>query len=280
MDTFLEFYARLQQLIEAAEPCVSATLADITGSAPQQPGARMLVTASGRDWGTIGGGKIEARVIAEAQLMLAERQSSRFFQWNLQTEIGMTCGGVVRILCEGFYPQAWTIAVFGAGHVSQALVPILLTLPCRIICCDTRGEWLEKLPVHPRLQTRLLPELAAQVETLPPGSFLVSLTMGHAYDRPILEAALKRQQVHSDAFAFLGVIGSPAKAGVLRRELRQNGISESTLASLRCPIGLPLGGNTPPEIAISIAAQLMQVRDQFNQNQKWQQPGYRAFTGE
>jgi xanthine dehydrogenase accessory factor len=262
MDKTLDFYQHLTRLIEAGEPCVSAILADITGSAPQQQGARVLITREGLYWGTIGGGKIEARVIAEGQAMLTEHCRYRFYAWNLQTEIGMTCGGVVRILFEGFFPERWTIAVFGAGHVAQALIPVLLTLACQVICCDPRPEWLAKLPEHPQLEKRLSPQPADQVPTLPTGTFLLSLTMGHAHDRPILEAALMRQQHEPGAFAFLGVIGSQAKAGVLKRELRQNGICAELLQQLYCPIGLPLGGHDPAEIAISITAQLLQIRDQ------------------
>lgn len=270
----LKCYAILQERLQAGEACVVATLVDITGSAPQNVGARVLVTSAGLLWGTIGGGKIEARVIAEAQEMLTQSSAYRFRQWNLQSEIGMTCGGVVRVYFETYRPQGWTIAVFGAGHVAQALIPILTTLSCRVLCFDSRPEWIARLPVHPALQAQVIEDLTAQVEHLPQQTFLLSLTMGHAHDRPILQAALERWHTHPAAFAFLGVMGSPAKAGKLRQELRQAGCDPELLARLHCPVGLPLGNNTPAEIAISIAAQLLQVRDQLAGDPKWGQPGY------
>lgn len=270
----LDCYTFLQKHLQAGEACVVATLVDICGSAPQNVGARVLVSSTGLLWGTIGGGKIEARVIAEAQEMLTHQSTHCFKQWNLQTEIGMTCGGVVRVFFEAYYPQGWTIAVFGAGHVAQALIPLLTTLSCRVLCFDPRPEWIARLPIHPSLHAQVQENLVAQVEHLPEQTFLLSLTMGHAHDRPILQAALERWQRNPRAFAFLGVMGSPAKAAKLRQELKQAGCDPELVARLSCPVGLPLGTNAPPEIAISIAAQLLQVRDQQAGDPKWGRPAY------
>ncbi|MBF2053694.1 MAG: xanthine dehydrogenase accessory protein XdhC [Candidatus Sericytochromatia bacterium] len=273
-----DFYSQALQLSQAQTPFVSVHLVDTLGSAPQEIGARMLVSERGRCWGTVGGGKIEQHCIQTAQELL-QRDSERdcwFYEWNLQTEIGMTCGGVVRMVFERHRPLRWPIAVFGAGHVAQALIPVLCTLPCQVICLDTRSEWLERLPVHPRLRCIHSHDLAAEVATLPAQSFVLSMTMGHAHDVPILAALFARQQSEPDAFPFVGVIGSPAKAGVIRRDLRQRGIPDQQIDQLHCPIGLPFGGNDPAEIAISISAQLLQLRDQLPGGRgKWQQPGYR-----
>jgi xanthine dehydrogenase accessory factor len=82
------------------------------------------------------------------------------------------------------------------------------------------------------------------------------MTMGHATDRPILRRALTER-----AFPFIGVIGSDAKAAILRGELAGDGVTPEQAAKFQCPIGLPIGTNHPHEIAISIAAQLLMVRD-------------------
>ncbi|PIQ27765.1 xanthine dehydrogenase accessory protein XdhC [bacterium (Candidatus Blackallbacteria) CG17_big_fil_post_rev_8_21_14_2_50_48_46] len=276
MDPKLELYDRLPALLKSGQDCVMAILVAITGSAPQIQGARVLVNAQGLVQGTIGGGKIEARVIAEAQDLLKSNDHFRFHEWNLQTEIGMTCGGLVKIYFEAFRISRWEIAVYGAGHVAQALIPLLLNLDCQLQCFDPRAEWLERLPEHPRLKCQQLANMAESVASLAPETFLLSLTMGHAHDLPILETALKRKHTEPKVFPFLGVIGSPAKAGVLQRELRQRGLSQAEIETIRCPIGLALGNNQPAEIAISIAAQLLQERDQYFGKNKWEQPGYRS----
>ena len=124
------FFEALNDLAAAHEPFVAVTVVDTLGSTPQDRGSKMLVTAEGREFGTVGGGKVEVRAIGEAQQMLADDSApkTRFYQWSLEKDIGMTCGGVVRVYFEAFNVTRWNIVVFGAGHVAQALIPLLLTL--------------------------------------------------------------------------------------------------------------------------------------------------------
>lgn len=274
----LEYHQLLLELLTQETPCVSVTLVDVIGSAPQTVGARMLVTAAGLYAGTVGGGKIEMRCLALAQELLAQSEgpSTRYVEWNLQTEIGMTCGGVVRLYFELHSPTRWQIAVFGAGHVAQALIPLLSSLRCSLRCYDARPEWIAKLPPAPVLQAEAVADPAEQVARLPRSTFILSMTMGHAYDVPILEQVFRRRAEDPEAFPFVGVIGSPAKAGAIRRDLRKRGISDEALTHLRCPVGLPLGNNEPAEIAVSITAQLLQERDALlHLHDKWEQPAYR-----
>ena len=161
----------------------------------------------------------------------------------------MTCGGEVTLFFERAGPPSWRVAVFGAGHCSQALVRLLLTLDCAITVVDPRPEWLARLPSDPRLRA-----VAADHHDPPAGASAVVMTQGHRTDVPVLRALLPREDL-----AFVGAIGSRSKASTLRRELA--GLGEAALARLVCPIGLDLGGDSPPEIAVSVAAQLLQVRD-------------------
>ncbi len=257
----LSFWPHFQQLQSSGAPFCCVTLVDCVGSAPAERGAKMLVTREGLQAGTIGGGKIEARALLEAAQMLdSGANETRFAQWNLQTDLGMTCGGVVRLFFEPFgvshWPVShWPIAVFGAGHVAQALIRVLLPLDCGLTCFDTRPEWLEKLPNDPRLRRVLSLDLASEVENLPERAFVVLMTMGHATDLPVLRALLTRK------FPYIGVIGSKTKGAALRRTLSQEGFSSAACGRFFCPIGLPIGNNDTAEIAISIAAQLLQQRD-------------------
>jgi xanthine dehydrogenase accessory factor len=216
----------------------------------------MLVTREGLAGGTIGGGKIEARALQEAREMLEKATSEpKFTQWNLQTDLGMTCGGHVKLFFETFNIARWPIVIFGAGHVAQALTRVLLPLDCHLTCLDTRQEWLEKLPDDPKLRRILTADLAAEVANLTGNSFVLLMTMGHATDLPVLRELLKRH------FPYLGVIGSKSKAGALRNTLLKEGFSPEATSRFFCPMGLPLGTNHTHEIAISIAAQLLQQRD-------------------
>jgi xanthine dehydrogenase accessory factor len=251
-------YEHLVRLDHEGVPFVLVTLVDALGSTPQDAAAKMLVTAEGLYSGTVGGGKVEAAALRLAGELLATRDAKpRFVSWTLKGDVGMTCGGTVKFYFEPhFGPGAWSIAVFGAGHVAQALVPVLTPLPCRLLVADARPEWLGRLPAAPNLKVVPGDAPADLVPTLAPDTFVVVMTMGHATDRPILKRALLERN-----FPFVGVIGSAAKAEILRRELLADGVPPDRAGAFTCPIGLPFGSNHPHEIALSIAAQLLSERD-------------------
>jgi xanthine dehydrogenase accessory factor len=249
------FYSQCQQLIDEGAAFVSVTLVHREGSVPQDVGSKMIVTSLGLYHGTIGGGRVEARAIEHAVAMLETGRSAELVQWNLNTDIGMTCGGRLQLFFETTNAKSWSIAVFGAGHVAQALTRLLETLPCRVTCIDSRAEWLDRLPES---TTRVLATSAEEfIDALSEETFLISVTQGHSHDLPILKHIWQTKR----RFPFIGVIGSHSKAGVLRRQLREAGMQDGEI-EFYCPVGLPIGSNHPGEIAVSIASQLIQVRDQ------------------
>lgn len=256
----VQHHQKLTSLLQSETPFVAVTLVDVRGSAPQIVGAKALVTASGIEAGTIGGGKIEAAAIKHAVELLESPRgtTSELVVWNLQTDIGMTCGGEVKLFFEVHGKIDWPIAVFGAGHVAQVLVPMLLQLHCRVTCIDPRADWLGRLAEHPKLVKHCVSSPKDLVSQQPEKTFFVLISKGHATDLPVLAEILKTRRA-----PYVGVIGSPQKASVLRRELKQMGITEELIESYHCPIGIPLGNNTPAEISVSIIAQLIQKRDEI-----------------
>jgi xanthine dehydrogenase accessory factor len=250
---------RLAELAATGHPFVLVTLVETVGSTPQDVGTKMLVDAGGLRFGTVGGGRVEERAIAAARELLADpaAPACRLVEWNLQRDVGMTCGGVVKLLFEAYHIRPWRVVVFGAGHVAQAVVRCLLLLDCRVVCIDPRPEWLARLPDSPQLERVMLAEPRDWVANLRDDDFIVCMTMGHRSDMPVLEALLRRGL----APRYLGVIGSAAKRAVLVRELGAAGIEPRVIDRLRCPIGLPLGSNQPGEIAVSFVAEILQVRD-------------------
>lgn len=255
----MTFFETLNELISSGQPAVAVTVVDTAGSVPNDRGARMLVTPQGLYYGTVGGGRVEKKAIDEAMEMLAEgTESTRFRQWQLNRDVGMTCGGAVKLFFEAFNAATWDIAIFGAGHVANAVVGLLSNLDCRILCFDPRAEWIERLPKSPKVQAKISPDMPGEVKGLPDDAFVLLISTGHATDLPILIEILRTRK-----FPFLGAIGSRAKANILQRDLEEAGIPEELRRSYHCPIGLPLGTNHPQEIAVSVAAQLLQVRDRL-----------------
>jgi xanthine dehydrogenase accessory factor len=267
------FFEKMNELLCANIPFVSVTVVDAQGSVPQEIGAKMLITESGLHYGTVGGGKVETRAIKEAQNLLSGAVEgtlprskkgrvarTHFANWSLDRDIGMTCGGSVRIYFETYNTHSWNITIFGAGHCAGALISLLTNLECRITCIDPRPEWLAKLPDSPKLTKKLVEHMPGEVESIVPSSFVILMTMGHTTDKPILLEILRRWQ--KQPFPYLGVIGSRAKAARLYKDIKEAGLPEEYCSLFYCPMGLPFGNNQPQEIAISIAAQLLQVRDQ------------------
>lgn len=244
------------KLNEKNESFVVVTMTNARGSSPQDPGAKILVTKNGLYAGTVGGGKVEMAAIKKGQAILDSKSqlTPESVTWNLQTDIGMSCGGEVSFLFEHFMFTHWPIVIYGAGHIAQALTRILSKLNCHVTCIDSREEWIAKLEgVH----TKHHPRPKETVSSFDPKSFFMCMTMGHAHDVPILLEIAR----HAPDCPYVGVIGSDVKGLKIKKELEQLGVEKTFIQKLRVPMGLPLGTNHPYEIAISIAAEILQVRD-------------------
>jgi xanthine dehydrogenase accessory factor len=250
-------------LSQSGVPFVCVTMVQAVGSTPQDAGSKMLVTASGLHSGTVGGGRVELKSIEHAGSMLAQPANqtplNELVEWNLKRDVGMTCGGSVKLFFETYNHSDWRIVVFGAGHVANAVVECLAPLDCHVTCIDSRAEWLDRVPSRNRLRKVQCADPRTLVTDLPNDAFVVCMTMGHATDRPILEEIFRQNR----QFPFLGVIGSKAKRAVIVKELTAAGIPKETAGAFHCPIGLDLGTNQPGEIAISVVAQLIQQRDRW-----------------
>ena len=193
------FVEKLAELSAAGRPFASVTLVQTVGSTPSDTGTKMLVDPSGLIFGTVGGGKVESKAIGHAQHLLDSAstngsQTCELIEWNLQRDVGMTCGGVVKLLFEAYNFRDWRIVLFRAGHVAQALVRLLLLLECRVVCIDQRAKkWLAKLPSSPKLRTQLLAEPRDFVSELRREDYVLCMTMGHKTDRPICAGSLRTQ---------------------------------------------------------------------------------------
>lgn len=253
---FLEAF-RVRELKDASAFAV-VTLARVVGSAPQDLGARIIADQGGLFFGTIGGGKVEAHMLKMVQQkILAHQLETETVTINLQRDIGMTCGGEVSFLLEFFgREKCMQFAVFGAGHVSQELVPLLLKLNSEVKVFDTRGEWLAKYKEHPRLKLVSTDDMAKNVQDLAVGCHVILMTMGHATDVPILKEALKR-----DDWAYLGVIGSVQKRNSLEKNLLELNVTKESFSKFRCPMGLAFGNNEPFQISLSILGEILSLKN-------------------
>lgn len=260
------FLQRLQ-----TETAVLVRLESVRGSVPREAGAWMAVWPDGRTTGSIGGGHLEWHAIAVAQTCTqllpgqVQRQTVA-----LGPSLGQCCGGAVDVSWQTVRSAElgqWQhrlqrpgvpVAVFGAGHVGQALVRSLQPLPFAVRWFDSR-DTLVNMPAPNGVLPEWSDPLHQAVPGLAAGSLVVVLTHSHAQDLEVIDACLHRQRVHGD-LPFVGLIGSRTKWGVFQHRLQARGYSHAALAGVTCPIGLPgIVGKHPAVIAASVAAQLLQV---------------------
>ena len=248
MDIFKEIVALKRESI----PAVLTTVVEVVGSAPGKPGARMIVKTDGSTVGTIGGGAIEKRITEEALTMMQGR-GTRLLTYELK-DIGMVCGGGMSVFLEPLI-DAHPLIIFGAGHIGFALSKITKMLGFTTAVVDNRPEFAneEKLPWADRViaddYQKVLHDLSFSDTT-----YVVILTHRHTHDFEILEHCIRQP------FSYLGMIGSRKKVDKALEQLREKGVDEETIKRIHAPIGMNIGAESPEELAVAIAAQLVAVR--------------------
>ena len=252
-----------------SEDAVLVTVDATQGSVPREAGTWMAVFRADVV-GTIGGGHVEFQAIEEARKRLAGGSGEAVRQFALGPSLGQCCGGTVRLRFERvgaadapalqarLAVRLAPLALFGGGHVGKALVNVLATLPFAVTWIDSRDE------IFPaQVPANVFPEhsdpVEAAVADLAPGSRVLVMSFSHAQDLDIVAACLRRQRERRD-LRYIGLIGSKTKWATFRHRLEQRGFLEPELSQVTCPIGLPgIGGKEPEIIAVSVAAQILQL---------------------
>ncbi|MFX1247400.1 MAG: XdhC family protein [Promethearchaeota archaeon] len=242
------------------------TVVDVRGSAPQQVGAKMLVSSLGElIWGTVGGGAIEKIALKDAQVQI-EKKISLLKEYELQEEgensTGMLCGGSMSLFYDilGVNSKAY---IFGGGHICQRLVPQLVTLGFHTIVIDDRKEYLEEHFNHSKAVETLAGPLPQIIETIEfeEDSYIIILTYSHDLDEKILKYLCTKRRQELDTWKYIGMIGSKRKVKEIFSRLKTQQIDSNILTKIHAPIGIPIGSQNPEEIAISIAAEIIKVKN-------------------
>lgn len=257
----------LQRL--TGEPAVLVRVLAVQGSTPREPGAWMVVFAQDAV-GSIGGGHLEWQAMALARTHLTDQAWPGTVQrCALGPSLGQCCGGVVQLAYErptrhslealqlqgqsGLTP----VALFGAGHVGQAIVRALQPLPFRLTWVDSRDGVFPVTVLASSVHKEVSAPIQGAVPGLATGSRVLIMSYSHAEDLDIVAACLQRQRETQD-LPFIGLIGSRSKWGRFRQRLQVRGFSEAELTHVTCPIGLTgIAGKQPAVIAASVAAQLL-----------------------
>jgi xanthine dehydrogenase accessory factor len=350
-----EIYAKAVELLSRNEPSVLATIIRLTGSGPRGAGTKFLILGDGSYVGTIGGGLLEARVLAAAKKVFSARAPMRL-SLNLMgkdvAETDMICGGDVDIFLEPLSAEdqdqiqsfrkildiqkrggtgllvtvvttdRWQkdrvprlfllpgsgpignlpglkaateeivknmtlllkqreprlvisrddlggsvelfvepiladpiLYIFGGGHVSAQIIPLASRVGFKVEVIDDRPEFADpaKFPDAAKVHQFPFEGVLGKIP-VDESSYLVIVTRGHIHDKTVLEQCLRTKA------KYIGMIGSRRKKAMIYEKLLEEGFTKSDLDRVQAPIGLDIGAETPEEIAVSIVAELIQVR--------------------
>ncbi len=183
-------------------------------------------------------------------LALGEKKSSD----SQLKEINLDQDNKLEVFLEPVVDQPH-LTVFGAGHIAEPLVKICSLMDFSITVVDDREEFLnyDKFPTADQLLLLDYSDYFSSAK-IKENDYLVIVTRGHQHDYRVL-----KNVINSEA-AYIGMIGSSRKIRTVYNQLRDDGISEEKLAAVHAPIGLEIGSETPAEIAVAIAAEIVAIR--------------------
>ena len=237
---------------------VTCTVIEVSGSTPRLQGTWMIVCQD-QQYGTIGGGAFEYEIITQARALLNQpttHSNTQTIETHLVHDLGMCCGGKMKVFLQRQLPppQLW---IYGAGHVSQALIQITPILEYKAIVVDERSEWINQITCSPWVETRL-EDPVEEVRLNPPNpqDLVIVITHDHAVDEDLMRLILRAPP------QYVGMIGSRRKWARFQKRLSAAGIPLNILDQVHSPIGLEIGAQTPSEIAISILGELIQYLNQ------------------
>jgi len=263
MSELSQYFRKLSDFTKAGNPLWQASVVETDGSTPARIGMKLAVPLTGETFGNLGGGQMEYLVINTIRKEQPksvvkwsynlDEQGKPFSEEEIQTK--MICGGKVEVLIEPLF-SPHPLYIIGAGHCGRALADFAVKADFQVTVIDNRQDLLQAdaFPPECRLLYNDYTALDAAI-SFSPNAFIVIMTYGHVHDLQVLEYCLNKP------FHYLGMIGSAKKVAETLEKVKANGFSDSDIAKVHAPIGLPIHSHTPYEIAISILAELIQIKN-------------------
>lgn len=257
-----KLYEHILDVVHNNEIAWLITVVFTDGSTPGKIGMKMLLKNNREFIGTIGGGAIEKLVIDKILSEKFIESTTLYFDLGSDSKFiktGMICGGQQGVFIEPLFSNN-RLYIIGGGHCGQALTDIMSKVNFSVTVIDERAEWTlpEKHPLANKIIQAKYNDIANYI-SFSPDTFIVIMTHSHSLDEKLLQELLNRE------YKYLGIIGSKNKSSSVLDKLKQQNVPLNLLQKIFIPIGFNLGSVTPYEIAISIAAQILAVKNSVTQ---------------
>jgi xanthine dehydrogenase accessory factor len=253
-----EILKKALERVDKGEAIALVAIVETKGSTPREVGAKMIVGKDGLAAGTIGGGVTEAKVIEEAKQALREGKG-KLLTYHLTKEQsaldeGAICGGEMKVFIDILQPKE-EVLIFGAGHIASYVSKLAKTVGFKVTVIDDRKEFAnqDRFPEADEIIAEETEKALTHLR-ISPSTYIIVLTRGHLKDEEVIGSIIR-----SDA-AYIGMIGSRKKNATVFQRLTGKGISREELDKVHAPIGIDINAQTPEEIAVSIIAEIIQVR--------------------
>lgn len=250
----MDFIQELNTANSSGRAFAVAVITAAEGTTPRHPGTKMIVYEDGKQSGTIGGGDIEQAVLSDALACFRTKEPLLKTYPVIQSD-GVESGSET-IYIEPFFPRSRLI-LCGAGHVAGKLIPLAKSVGFRVTVIDIRDEAMVRERASAADEFILAASWAEGLARVPESddSYLIACAFNFDQDEEILSHLIRRRS------AYIGMLASRYKRETIYNHLMERGIAEEDLSRVHSPIGLPIGAETPEEIALSIAAELLKVRN-------------------
>ncbi len=254
-ESFLEIYQEVLKARQEGGEGILATILSMEGGPPPQEGLKAFIKRSGEKRGSLlGSPGLDEKILKESERLL---RMKRLEVMSLSSSEAIQPWKGLEILLEPIFSEP-TVYIFGGGHISQQLVPLVKKVHFKVVVIDDR-EMFANRERFPEADEVIVADFERAFDhlTIDRTSYIIIVTRGHIYDGVILEKAIQ-----TEAY-YIGMIGSKKKIQTLYKNLAKEGVPETLFNRVHAPIGLDIGSETPEEIAISIVAQLIQERRKF-----------------
>ena len=251
-----ELLYKALESIQKGQRYAFATIVEATlKGTPRKSGAKMIVLEDGTSWGTIGGGRNEKAAIAEC-LKAIKSQKPLSVTYNYFGREGESvCGGQMKVFIEPFTPKTHLV-ICGAGHIALPLSLIGKMLGFKVTVIDNRKEFANKKR-FPHVDQVIFGDHAKELAkvSINSNAYIAIVTQGNEFDFECLKAVVKSKA------GYIGVISSKPKRVKFFSRLKEARIDQKYFKNINIPMGIDIGAQTPAEIAISIAAQMVAIKD-------------------